>query len=90
MASNLNVDAAHLGVVVLSAGTPEAMTAVMDKWLDEHFGVEVHGTDMHVVANGAILLQAARRLEVPMEAPMEVPSVAQAMQGVMEGTMAGI
>ena len=34
MASNLNVDAAHIGVVVLSAGTPEAMTAVMDKWLD--------------------------------------------------------
>ena len=56
MASNLNVDAAHIGVVVLNAGTPEAMTAVMDKWLDEHFGVEVHGTDMQVVANGSITI----------------------------------
>ncbi len=54
MASNLNVDAAHIGVVVMSAGTPEAMTAVMDKWLDEHLGVEVHATDMQVVANGSI------------------------------------
>lgn len=54
MASNLNVDAAQLGVVVIHAGTPEAMTAVIDKWLDEHLGVMVHAMDMQVVGNGSI------------------------------------
>jgi len=52
--ASVQLDAAQLGVVALQAGTPEALTAVMDKWLDEHMGTEVVSIEMQVVGNGTI------------------------------------
>jgi len=61
MATNLNIDAAHLGVVALNAGTAEGLTALLDKWLNEHHGTEVLGIDMQVLANGSITVMITYR-----------------------------
>jgi hypothetical protein len=61
MAASLNLDAAQLGVIALQAGTPEALTAVMDKWLDEHFGTEVLSIEMQVIANGSLTVMIVYR-----------------------------
>ena len=58
--AQVNLDAAQLGVVSLQAGTPEALNSVMDKWLDEHFGVEIISIEMQVIANGTITACRAR------------------------------
>ncbi len=61
MATNLNIDAADLGVVALHAGTAEALTAVLDKWLGEHHGTQVLGIDMQVLPNGSITVMITHR-----------------------------
>ncbi len=59
--ASVGLDAAHIAVVALQAGTPEALGAVMDKWLDEHFGTEVLSVEMQVIANGTITVMIVFR-----------------------------
>lgn len=59
--ASVNLDAAQIAVVALQAGTPEALTSVMDKWLDEHFGTEVLSIEMEVVTNGTITVMIVVR-----------------------------
>jgi hypothetical protein len=64
--ASVNLDAAQVGVVALQAGTPEALTSVMDKWLDEHFGTEVLSIEMQVVGNGTITVMVVYRRDRTM------------------------
>ena len=56
--SSISLDAAQIGVIALQAGTPEALTSVIDKWLDEHLTTEVVSMEMQVVPNGSITVLA--------------------------------
>jgi hypothetical protein len=59
--ASIGLEGGQIGVVALQAGTPEALTAVMDKWLDEHLGTEVLSMDMEVVPNGSITVMVVYR-----------------------------
>jgi hypothetical protein len=48
MATQLNIPAGEIGVIVLQAGTPESLEAVTDKWLDTHLGTDVISMDLQV------------------------------------------
>lgn len=50
----VGLDAAQIGFLAVQAGTPEALTSVIDKWLDEHLGTEVIAIEMQVIANGTL------------------------------------
>jgi hypothetical protein len=54
MASLSNLTAADMGVAVLQAGTPESLTAVLDKWLDEHLTLEVLAVDFQAIPTGTL------------------------------------